>query len=218
VDWALVLGYLRAEGRRGRVPASAERLERLSAALAARNADRDAWRAVLSLKGRTAFADRTIALTRYNRAAGLSALVRGLEASKPFFVARVLDDNRLDIYAGGRADVASGRIDVRVLVLLLYLAESHQQVTVTSLRSGHRFYARPGVPSAHVYGLAVDIAALGGKSILGNQQPRSVTERAVRNILLLPVELRPQQVISLLGLGGPSFPAADHYDHIHVGY
>ena len=40
----------------------------------------------------------------------------------------------------------------------------------------------------------------------------------MRNILLLPVELRPRQVISLLGLGGPSFPLANHYDHIHVGY
>jgi hypothetical protein len=25
-------------------------------------------------------------------------------------------------------------------------------------------------------------------------------------------------VISLLGLGGPSFPMGDHGDHIHVGY
>jgi hypothetical protein len=25
-------------------------------------------------------------------------------------------------------------------------------------------------------------------------------------------------VISLLGLGGPSFPMADHDDHIHVGF
>jgi hypothetical protein len=40
----------------------------------------------------------------------------------------------------------------------------------------------------------------------------------VRNILLLPSELQPKQVISLLGLGGPSFPLADHGDHIHVGY
>jgi hypothetical protein len=74
------------------------------------------------------------------------------------------------------------------------------------------------VISAHKYGLAVDISALGGSSILGNQNPGGLTERAVRNILLLPVEVRPTQVISLLGLGGPSFPLADHYDHIHVGY
>jgi hypothetical protein len=40
----------------------------------------------------------------------------------------------------------------------------------------------------------------------------------VESILLLPSELQPQQVISLLGLGGPSFPLSDHADHIHVGY
>jgi hypothetical protein len=28
----------------------------------------------------------------------------------------------------------------------------------------------------------------------------------------------PMQIISLIGLGGPSFPLANHYDHIHVGY
>ena len=72
--------------------------------------------------------------------------------------------------------------------------------------------------SAHVYGLAVDIAVLEHKSIYGNQEPGGLTQRAVENILLLPAELQPKQVISLLGLGGPSFPLADHDDHIHVGY
>jgi hypothetical protein len=28
----------------------------------------------------------------------------------------------------------------------------------------------------------------------------------------------PRQVISLLGMGGPSFPMADHYNHIHIGF
>jgi hypothetical protein len=40
----------------------------------------------------------------------------------------------------------------------------------------------------------------------------------VKNILALPAELQAKQVISLLGLGGPSFPLANHDDHIHVGY
>ena len=79
-------------------------------------------------------------------------------------------------------------------------------------------FSRPGVVSAHTYGLAVDVAALEGTAIVGNQEPGGVTEQAVRNILLLPSELQPKQVISLLGLGGPSFPMADHDDHIHVGY
>jgi hypothetical protein len=74
------------------------------------------------------------------------------------------------------------------------------------------------VVSAHIYGLAADISMLAGTSILGHQQQSSVTEKAVRNILLLPAELQPRQVISLIGMGGPSFPLSNHDDHIHVGY
>jgi hypothetical protein len=218
VDWALVLGVLRASGHKERFPASNRSLEQLSSRLFALKANADEWRAALALGGRTAFADRAIALTRYNRAVGIRALVLGLEAEKASLESRVLNDSRLAIYAAGRADLAAHRINVRVLALLLYLAEAHGAVTVSSLNSGHGLYARPGVVSAHKYGLAVDIAALGGASILGNQDPGGLTERAVRNILLLPDELKPKQVISLLGLGGPSFPLANHYDHIHVGY
>jgi len=218
VDWALVLGVLRASGHRSSWPASARSLDHLASRLSNLKANADAWRAALALVGRTSFADRAIALTRYNRAVGLGALVRGLEAEKAHLEQRVLNDARISIYAGGRDDLVNHRINVRVIVLILYLAEAHGQVTVSSLNSGHRLYARPGVVSAHKYGLAVDIAALGGESILGHQQVGGVTERAVRNILLLPVEVRPKQVISLLGLGGPSFALADHYDHIHVGY
>jgi hypothetical protein len=218
VDWALVLGVVRAQGHRGSVPATKAKLRSLASHLRRLNASQNAWQAVLALEGRTSFADRTIALRNYNRAVGLRTLVRGLVASKAALRDRVLSDRRIDIYAGGRSDIAAGREDVRILALLRYLAEAHGQVTVSCLLTGHGLYARPGVVSAHIYGEAVDISALGGVSIYGNQQPGGVTEKAVRNILLLPVELRPKQVISLLGMGGPSFALADHYDHIHVGY
>jgi len=218
VDWALVLGVLRAQGHTSSQPASLRQLRSLASQLHALRANADEWRAVLAFSGRTAFADRSVALANYNRAVRMRGLVRGLKAQTPALERRVLHDSRLTIYPGGRDDVANHRINVRVLVLLLYMAEAHDSVTVSSLDNGHRLYSRPGVISAHKYGLAVDIAALGGESILGHQQAGSLTERAVRNILLLPVELRPKQVISLLGLGGPSFPLADHYDHIHVGY
>src|SRR5205085_11384478 len=68
------------------------------------------------------------------------------------------------------------------------------------------------------YGLAADISEVGGTPIFGHQQPGGVTERAVRDVLLLPPGLMPKQFISLLGLGGPSFPLANHYDHLHIGY
>ena len=113
-----------------------------------------------------------------------------------------------------------GRIrpDVRVLAVIAYLKESFGSVTVSCLVSGHRLYARPGVISAHIYGRASDISALGGTPILGHQEPGGVTEKAVRALLLLPREVEPRQIVSLLGLGGPSFPLADHADHIHVGF
>src|SRR5207253_1613756 len=68
------------------------------------------------------------------------------------------------------------------------------------------------------YCRAVDIAALDGVSIYGHQQPGGLTEQGVRALLMLPGGMLPGQVISLLGLGGPSFPLANHYDHIHVGF
>jgi hypothetical protein len=218
VHWALVLGVLRARSVDARVRASAAALQTLADQLAALNGNKRPWRAARALPSRNSFAKRAVALSRYNRAVGLRALVTGLRAATPRLEKRVLRDPRLAIYAAGRADIELGRIDVRVLVLMLYLAEAYGQVTVSSLESGHRLYSRPGVISAHVYGLAVDIAALESKPIYGNQEPGGLTERAVRRILLLPAEVHPQQVISLLGLGGPSFPLGDHGDHIHVGY
>ena len=218
VDWALVLGVLRARGHRGAVPATRPELRKLSRRLARLGARRSAWSATLALEGQTTFADRAIALQHYNHAVGLRALVKGLEWAKPSLSKRLLRDKRVSIYSGGRSDIAAGRVNIRVLVLIAYLAEAHGQVTVSCLISGHRLYARPGVISAHIYGLAADISVLGGLSILGHSRPGGVTEDAVRNVLLLPAELQPRQVISLLGMGGPSFPLANHDDHIHVGF
>ncbi len=218
VDWALVLGVLRASGQRGSAPASPATLRSLSNKLAKLGARRSPWSAVLALEGQTAFADRAIALQRYNRAVGLRALVKGLESAKPSISKRILRDKRISIYPGGRVDIQAGRVNIRILVLIAYLAEAHGQASVSSLISGHRLYSRPGVVSAHIYGLAADISVLGGLSILGNSQPGGMTEAAVRNVLLLPAELQPRQVISLLGMGGPSFPMGNHDDHIHVGY
>ena len=219
VQWWLVLAVVRARGGDGAVPANSHSLERLANRLALLHADIHPGRAVLRLsKGDRTFTDQVIALARYDRAVGLRALVRGLESAKPRLERRILRDERIDIYAGGRADIAAHRVNVRILVLVRYLRVTFRQATVSSLFTGHRYFARPGVVSAHMSGLAVDIAGVAWTSISGHQAPNGVTEKAVKAILLLPAELQPQQVISLLGLGGPSFPLPDHYDHIHIGY
>jgi len=219
VSWALVLGVLRAEGRNGAAPANLGGLRSMTARLAQLGVQNASpWAAMFSLSSNTSFADRAVALSHYYRAVGLRALVDGLVSEKTRLGTRILNDPRVSIYVGGRGDIESGRVNVRVLAMIEYLAESFGQVTVSCLISGHRLYARPGVISAHIYGLAADISAVGGVSITGHQQPGGITERAVRDVLLLPPEMMPKQVISLLGLGGPSFPLADHYNHIHIGY
>jgi hypothetical protein len=218
VDWALVLAVLRAKGQTGRAPASVAQLHSLSFKLASVGGRANGWAAALAYSSQAPFADRVVALRHYYRAVGMPSLVYGLLSQKRDLEDRVLHDSRISIYPGGRNDVATHKIDVRVLAVMLYLADSFHSVTVSCLISGHRLYARPGVVSAHIYGRAVDIAALNNVSIYGHQQPGGITENAVRSLLLLPPEMMPAQIISLLGLGGPSFPLANHYDHIHIGY
>jgi hypothetical protein len=219
VSWALLLGVLRAEGRNGGTPASLAGLRAIATRLSQQGVQNaNPWAAMFSIGNDATFADRAVALSHYYRAVGLRALVNGLEAEQRALEAKVLGDPRVSIYAGGRGDIESHRVNVRVLAVIEYLADSFGQVTVSCLISGHRLYARPGVISAHIYGLAADISEVGGTPIYGHQQPGGVTERAVRDVLLLPPEMMPKQVISLLGLGGPSFPLANHYDHIHIGY
>ena len=218
VDWALVLATLRAEGHNGRVPAGASGLRTVATKLASFGGRANPWAATLAYSSDTAVADRVVALRHYYRAVGLASLVNGLLSQKADLQDRVLHDQRLTIYPGGRQDVAKGHVDVRVLAVMLYLAETYHQVTVSCLISGHHLYARPGVVSAHIYGRGLDIAALNGVSIFGHQQPGGITEQAVRSILMLPGGMLPAQVISLFGMGGPSFALANHADHIHVGF
>ena len=77
--------------------------------------------------------------------------------------------------------------------------------------------------SAHIFGRAADISGVGGTAIFGHQGPQTVTERAVRLLLMLPKDVAPRQIISLMDLDGAtgnsgSFALPDHADHIHIGY
>ena len=158
------------------------------------------------------------ALADYHRAVGIAGLTRGLHAVKRDLIDRVLHSPKISLYPGGHFDVAAGRVDVRVLVVMLYISKGHGEVSVTSLISGHGVFTKSGHISLHSYGRAMDIAAVGGTPIIGNQQPGGLTEAVVRSVLLLPAEMQPSELISLFDFGGPSFAMADHADHIHIGF
>lgn len=202
-SWPLVLAELRDHGASGAAPASPAELRRLAGRVAA---------------GHGSVSERVRALADYDWAVGIDGLVRGLEAVKRQLASRVLSNPLLQIYPGGRGDVAAGRIDVRVLVVMLYLAHHFHGITVTSLMTGHSIYTKSGNVSLHSSGRAVDVSALNGVPVLGHQQPGGITERALRTVLVLPSEMQPSELISLFALGGPSFALPDHANHIHIGF
>jgi len=218
LDWATMLGILRARGATGHEPADRTTLRKLAGRLASSGPAKGDWARIVSYSGDTSFADKAAALARYDRAVGLDGLVNGLEAAKRSIASRLLSDSSVSIYAAGRGDIVRNRVDVRVLTVIAYLRESFGQVSVSSL------ITRPSPVCAARRDLGAHLGARGrhlrleGTPILGHQEPGGMTERAVRDLLLLPAEVMPRQIISLLGMGGPSFPMADHYNHIHLGF
>jgi len=137
---------------------------------------------------------------------------------KPLLEKRVLADERIEIYEGGRTDIQSGQVDRRILATLAYLAESGLRPTVTSLKSGHSFLTASGNVSHHSSGNAVDVAQINGVPIYGHQEPGGVTDQAVRRLMRLQGTMRPSQIISLLDYGQNTLAMGDHNDHIHVGF
>ncbi|MGI8845612.1 MAG: hypothetical protein ACR2HC_05470, partial [Thermoleophilaceae bacterium] len=137
---------------------------------------------------------------------------------KPALEKRVLADSRVELYQGGRQDVASGQIDRRVLATLEYLAESGMHPTVSSLKGNHGLMTASGNVSEHSSGNAVDLSMINGIPIAGHQDRGGVTEQAVRLLMRLQGTMTPHQIISLLDLGANTYAMGDHADHIHVGF
>jgi murein DD-endopeptidase MepM/ murein hydrolase activator NlpD len=149
---------------------------------------------------------------------GRSNVTRDLLMPKPQLERRVLADPRLNIYACGRNDIRTGLIDQRVLAGMEYLANNGFELTITSLQCGHGTYTTSGNVSAHSTGDAMDIAMVNGIPITGHQGSGSITEMVIKSLMQLQGTMAPDQIISLMSLGGPSFAMSDHYDHIHAGW
>ena len=167
--------------------------------------------------------ERAAALAAYYWAVGTTGVTRGLAEASTSLGDELLASKKVSLYGGGRADLEQHRIDPRVEMAIRYLQASFGSVSVSCLISGHSVFTTSGNVSAHIFGRAVDISGVGGTSILGNQGPQTVTERAVRLLLMLPGDVAPRQIISLMDLDGTtgnagSFALPDHADHIHIGY
>jgi hypothetical protein len=132
---------------------------------------------------------------------------------------RVLADEHLEIYDCGRTDIATGKIDRRILAVLEYLVSKGFTLTITALECGHSYLTTSGNVSEHSTGDAVDIAVIDGVPVTGHQGPGTLTDELIKDVLQLQGTMHPHQVISLEDLPGEtSFALPDHYDHVHIGY
>jgi hypothetical protein len=132
----------------------------------------------------------------------------------------VLSDPGIDIYQCGRQDIASGKIDKRVLAVLAFLSRTGLKPTVSALECGHSEMTVSGYVSEHYTGDAVDISAIDGTPIAGHQGAGTITDLTIRTLLTLQGEFVPHQIISLMQYpGAPNTLAMpEHWNHIHVGF
>jgi len=132
----------------------------------------------------------------------------------------VLSDPGITIPACSRQDVASGRVDRRVLAVLAFLARSGLKPTVSALRCGQGQYTATGALSPQYLGDAVDIAAVNGVAITGHQGAGTITDLTIRTLLTLPGEFVPQEIVSLMRYpGAPNTHAvASYWGHIHLDF
>ncbi|MEY2517385.1 MAG: hypothetical protein QOJ89_4743 [bacterium] len=132
----------------------------------------------------------------------------------------VLHSDDIEVYPGGRQDIAAGHIDRRVLATLVFLARSGLKPTVSCLMTGHSLLTTSGNISAHSYGHAVDISAINGVPIAGHQGADSITAKTLDRLVRMQGLQRPNQIISLMTVDGHdnTLSMGDHDDHIHVGF
>jgi hypothetical protein len=174
-------------------------------------------RAILAYNRSTTYRDRVLEIANGYATAGGAA-----STASPTLISMVLANPRLDIYPAGREDIAAGRIDARVLTVLLQLSQQHT-LTIVSLKTGHSRCIGGGDyqgcrVSHHWHGRAVDIAAIDGRPVnRANLTARTVAE----HLHGLPPPLRPSETGTpwhdFTPLPG-FFSDAAHTRHIHLGW
>jgi hypothetical protein len=143
-----------------------------------------------------------------------------LAPSKDPFVRALVGNRRITTTTSHgcspKADLASGRLDLRVQSLLAVLADRYR-IRLSCLRTGHsRFVKGTTRVSNHTVWRALDIDMVNG-------QPVSRTSSAARSLALwldgLQGPLRPSEIGSPFQIGRrPYFSDEGHQGHVHVGY
>jgi murein DD-endopeptidase MepM/ murein hydrolase activator NlpD len=123
--------------------------------------------------------------------------------SKQQLEPQVLHDAGIHLGACARQDVQEGRVDKRVLAMLVYLSVSGLRPTASGLPcAGSTAAAAAAYAPASASSQDVDITAVNGIAIAGHQGPGSIADETVRRLLMLQGVSRPQRILSLMSYPG----------------
>ena len=182
--------------------------------------------ALIEYFGDKKIAHRIMTLAAFYGALGMDGMQHGLAHAETDLAKRILKDKRIKIYKGGRSDInpKNRRVDARVLLTIEYLANATKgKLEISSLVSGESPFTPSGKVTAAYYGRAMKISKVGGVKVKGHQNPGSNAEKAVKLLLVLPKNMRPVQIVSLMdldGIGGNrgSFALGSAKDDLHIRY
>jgi murein DD-endopeptidase MepM/ murein hydrolase activator NlpD len=137
--------------------------------------------------------------------------------SKTQLEARVLNDPHVKIYTCGRRDIQAGLVDRRILGAMEFLSASGLNPTISGLACEAGSH---GIDPAGKNGTSMDISAINGIPVHGNQGNGSITDLAVRRLLTLQGAMAPNQIISLHSYKGDptTLGLPDHANRIQVSY
>ena len=119
----------------------------------------------------------------------------------------------------------AGRVDSRVLALLLFLSRNGLKPTRERRCAAHgRCPRERGVLSALDQGEGVDISKINGVTIAGHQGAGTITDLTIRTLLTLQGRFAPHRIVSLMRYPGapthagagsttPSFIGVDFHAH-----
>lgn len=137
-------------------------------------------------------------------------------------VIELLAHPNASIYADGVDDLRAGRVDHRVVAVLLSLARDHR-IVVTSLVTGHSRCAVTGqrhdadcTVSNHHLGRGADIAAIDGIAVSARHPSIAML---MEQLAALPVPYRADEIGGPIDTGQAGvFTNSFHADHIHIGW
>jgi cell wall-associated NlpC family hydrolase len=127
----------------------------------------------------------------------------------------LLANPNLDLPGPARADLASGRVDPRLISVLSELTKEHK-IALSVIITGHDKLSSSGSVSNHFVGRGLDIARVDGEIVRSNSfKSRELAEALVD----LPESIRPTEVGTPWSINAPGFfTDGGHQDHLHIAF